>query len=249
MKNVRLFLIFSLFSLNFFSQTSGTITYKYTIKKDLFSKEKIKKDDKKQNGNLSLINNSLRKYADKFEFKLKFNKAESRFDFIEGMNIDAKDMEYQMASVLLSTSNVFYQNSKENIWLTHKTSYGKEFLVLDSISNIHWSLKNEKKKIGKYICYKATTIDIVKNTKGIFKTEIVAWYTPQLPFNFGPKGYGGLPGLIIALEEKNRILQATKIKLSTKNKIKIKKPTKGKLLHIAEFKMMEEEMMNKSKRN
>ena len=247
MKNIQLFLFFFLINTVLFSQTSATITYKYTIKKDLFSKEKVKKDDKKQNGSLSLINKSLRKYADKFEFKLKFNKAESRYTFIEGMNIDAKDIEYQMASVLLGTINVFYQNSKENIWLTQKTSYGKDILVLDSISNIHWSLKNEKKKIGKYICYKATTIDIVKNTKGIFKTEIVAWYTPEIPFNFGPKGYGGLPGLIIELEEKNRILQATKIKLNTKKTIKIKKPTKGKLLHIAEFKMMEEEMMNKRK--
>lgn len=108
---------------------------------------------------------------------------------------------------------------------------------------------NEEKKIGKYTCYKATTINVVKNTQGTFETEVVAWYTPQLPFNFGPKNYGGLPGLIIELEEKNQILYAAKIVVQNKKAISIKKPTKGKKLHIDEFRMMEEEIINKSKKN
>lgn len=248
MKHTQLLIVFLLISLNLFSQTSGTVYYKYTIKKDLFSKEKIKKDDKNRNGSLSLINKSLRENADKIEFKLQFNKTESLYTFIENMDIDSNNMSYKIAKTLSGGNSVFYQNSKEKIQLTQKISYGKEFLILDSINSVKWSLINERKKIGNYICYKATTINVVKNSKGTFKTKIIAWYTPQLPFNFGPQGYAGLPGLILEFEEKNRILQAIKIKLNNKKTILIKRPKKGKFLHATEYKMMEEEIINNSKR-
>ena len=34
----------------------------------------------------------------------------------------------------------------------------------------------------------------------VFKHNFTAWYTPQLPYKFGPAGYGSLPGLIIELQ-------------------------------------------------
>ena len=30
---------------------------------------------------------------------------------------------------------------------------------------------------------------------------ITAWYAPQLKYSYGPKGFGGLPGLILELEQ------------------------------------------------
>jgi GLPGLI family protein len=34
----------------------------------------------------------------------------------------------------------------------------------------------------------------------VFKYDFTAWYSPQLPYKFGPAGYGNLPGLIIELQ-------------------------------------------------
>ena len=96
-------------------------------------------------------------------------------------------------------------------------------------------MENETKQIGAYLCYKATSEQVVVNSKGTFKHPIVAWYCPNIPFNFGPKGYSGLPGLILELQIRNITWGVTKIELSKENKI-IEKPKKGKLITEEEFK-------------
>ncbi|PQJ80605.1 GLPGLI family protein [Polaribacter porphyrae] len=77
-------------------------------------------------------------------------------------------------------------------------SFGR-FLVSRSYQK--WELHKETKQIGEYLCFKATTFHTTTNPKGkIFKWNFTAWYTPQLPYKFGPIGYGNLPGLIIELQ-------------------------------------------------
>lgn len=115
MKKTNILLVFLLIGSTLFSQTGGTVTYKYRVNKDIFSKEKIKKDDKDRNGSLSFINQSLRDNADKLEFKLQFNKTEALYNFIEGMDVDTKNASYKTAVILLGSDKIFYQNSKENI--------------------------------------------------------------------------------------------------------------------------------------
>jgi GLPGLI family protein len=64
-----------------------------------------------------------------------------------------------------------------------------------------WKLHNETKTIGDYTCFKATSFTTVTNPEGkVFKFDFTAWYTPELPYKFGPVGYGNLPGLIIELQ-------------------------------------------------
>lgn len=50
-------------------------------------------------------------------------------------------------------------------------------------------ITQESKKIGDFICYKAIT-----------KNKRVVWFTPEIPLQFGPKQYRGLPGLILEVE-------------------------------------------------
>ena len=66
---------------------------------------------------------------------------------------------------------------------------------------------------------------------------VAIWYCPSIPFNFGPKGYTGLPGLILELQVRNITWGATKIELSNENK-NIEKPTKGKLITEEEYKKL-----------
>ena len=35
------------------------------------------------------------------------------------------------------------------------------------------------------------------------KVNVVAWFTPEIPIATGPSWYGGLPGLILEIVEKN----------------------------------------------
>ena len=92
-----------------------------------------------------------------------------------------------------------------------------------------WILTKENKKIQKYLCYKATASLVIKNQAGTFKRPIIVWYCPEIPVSFGPKGYTGLPGLIMEFQDKNIIIGATKIELKTKF-IKIEQPKNAKVI-------------------
>jgi GLPGLI family protein len=93
-----------------------------------------------------------------------------------------------------------------------------------------WRITQETQKIGGYLCYKAIDVDSENNKK-----KPVVWFTPQIPVNAGPRNNFGLPGLILKIEEFRMTYTAVKIELNPKEKIKIKKPTKGKRLSHEEF--------------
>ena len=46
------------------------------------------------------------------------------------------------------------------------------------------------------------------------KYEVTAWFCPQIPFAFGPNGFGALPGLILELQTKDAVFGTKKIILS-----------------------------------
>ena len=81
---------------------------------------------------------------------------------------------------------------QNNLHFTHqikKTNY----LVFDTPPIIKWNLKyKETKKIGKYSCKKATAV-----FRG---TDIVAYYTTEIPVSVGPFKFNGLPGLILEVK-------------------------------------------------
>ena len=78
---------------------------------------------------------------------------------------------------------------QNNLFFTYqmkKTNY----LVSDTPPTIKWNLKHkETKKIGKYLCKKATAV-----FRG---TDVEAYYTTEIPISAGPFKFKGLPGLIL----------------------------------------------------
>jgi len=101
--------------------------------------------------------------------------------------------------------------------------------VLVNMDDIDWKLTQETKKIGKYLCYKATAIIDSEQMYGMnFSSPVVAWYTPQIPVHFGIQTFVGLPGLtlelIADLEDGKIYYYATKIELNLKEEIEIIKP-------------------------
>ena len=131
---------------------------------------------------------------------------------------------------------------------------GKFFLVTEDLENTKWKMTGESKKIGQYTCFKATYEKQVKekvfsfgsweNNKsaGRLKTvEVVAWFTPEIPVSSGPSWYQGLPGLILEVNDDKTTILCTKIVINPKEKAKIKRPRKGKVISNQDFVILQDE--------
>lgn len=130
------------------------------------------------------------------DYSLVFNDTTSVF------YIEKKLFSDNRAASFVASKSGYYGRIKQqtNNYITEELeeAFGK-FLVSRSYQK--WELFDETKTIGDYLCFKATTFYTVTNPKGkVFKHSFTAWYTPQLPYKFGPAGYGNLPGLIIELQ-------------------------------------------------
>lgn len=102
----------------------------------------------------------------------------------------------------------------------HKFDYkGRKFLIEEGLEPQEWELTNKVKKIDQYICYKA----ILKNSD----KKVEAWYTEKIKAPYGPKGYYGLPGLILELKEDKRKVSFDKVSLFPSEPIIINPPTEG----------------------
>ena len=218
-----LFLFFTIISLNCLAQfKNGIVKYNLILAFDEgFSKSPVLKDNY----------NKAIEGAKKLTFTLSFNENGSLFklddiikDGLSGVN---------MALAYSEGEDIIY-NSKNNFeTVTQSNTFMGDFLITES-KKTDWNLTQESKNIDDYLCYKATSILVVDNDVKIFKFPIVAWYCPQIAVNFGPKGYNGLPGLILELQERN-IIYGLKSIVFGKNNLKIEKPSKGKAVTTEEL--------------
>ncbi len=97
----------------------------------------------------------------------------------------------------------------------------REFLVESPLENRAWKLDASRKKIGEYVCMKATM-----NMEG---DTVTAWFAPELPVPTGPAEYYGLPGIVLAVERLGEtVLLATSIDLTPPSGRALVKPDAGK---------------------
>lgn len=120
--------------------------------------------------------------------------------------------------------------------------FGKNFLVEDSLRTYNWKLEKDIKRIGKYTCFKATTL--VEKSKNSFSKDmdslnthslVTVWYTPEIPVSLGPGKYWGLPGLILSVQSETNQVVCTEIVLNVIEKVEIKAPKSGKKISEEEF--------------
>jgi len=234
--NKLIFLYFLLSNIFIFSQyDSGKVTYQYQFEGIPFEK-KVQNEIAQE-----AINNlykSLLSYSGKINYELTFNNNLSEFKVVETLNSD-NDKNINNVKNLTGAGEVVYINTKEKFKLKLLDFFGDKVMVKDSLDD-NWNLTQESKKIGNYICYKAW----MKNERNVL---IEAWYTPQIPLNIGPRGYGNLPGLIIELKQATLLYVAKEIVLNPKKKSVIKIPN-HKIISEKEFnKMLTEFDRNKRK--
>ena len=123
----------------------------------------------------------------------------------EGLNSMQK-----FASSYGGTRGVFYTNLNDSLYLNLREFSGTQFKV--KIKQKKWKIDaKEHKYIGDYKCIKATMVDTIANPKGVFTSDVIAWFSPELPGYYGPAGYFGLPGLILELQNGKISLEAKEI--------------------------------------
>ncbi|WP_299034533.1 GLPGLI family protein [uncultured Tenacibaculum sp.] len=193
MKNILTILFFV--SLTFsYSQNSKSIIISYD--------EYHKVEDKKDNlfTKATLLHN-IKEYAYVVDPK-KIGKEEVNEGATEVVRL--KEVPYQ----------VYFKDLKKNTAIRQIGEKNSISLISD-INQIIWDMKNESVFIEGLNCKKA----IAKSDKGI----ITAWYTEELGVSGGPREYGGLPGLILYLENDYFIYKVTKIEKSKSKSILPKK--------------------------
>ncbi len=134
--------------------------------------------------------------------------------------------------------NKFYRDIAEGTTLESREFFGRFFLLTDKDKNPAWKLTGEQKKMLGFVCQKATLE--VDST-----TSLAVWFTPQIPVSTGPSIYAGLPGLILDFDMNNgqRTMVATQVEFKKLPKDTLVKPSKGKEMTMAEFKVIEAEKM------
>ncbi|MDD3741536.1 MAG: GLPGLI family protein, partial [Bacteroidales bacterium] len=86
-----------------------------------------------------------------------------------------------------------------------------------------WKILNDLKEVAGHICMNASFYDEIKMNK------VIAWFALDLPWNFGPERYGGLPGVILEIDVNNgaQVITADKIEFFENDTV-INKPTHKK---------------------
>jgi len=224
--NNKIRLVLVVFIISFTSVNGQKMTSKVIYKK----KSNTKIDTKKQNTSDGIFAKHISSKMNNLKYTLKFNSNESIFSETSKMTLDEDNnsLAIKLSKLLGGGSGVYYTSRKLNKTYHQKEFQSEVFLIEQDIIS-DWKLTQEKKIIGKFICFKATKNDTYVGSSGnLIKKKITAWYTPEITYSYGPLKYNGLPGLILEIENDKAIFYVTKIDLYKKDMVEIiKKPKKG----------------------
>lgn len=170
-------------------------------------------------------------------YQLKFQAAYAHFKevaYYQGDTTKVGKDKVKSSVTRLITSKGTYTDQAQNLQFDEMDFVGTKFLIKEPISTIRWEISKKKKKILGYKCTAATVVGDTVDGKPLITT---AWFTPDIPVKFGPKYYGGLPGLILEIDIDNGaiVTSATKITLGKLPANSIVEPKDGIPQTRAEF--------------
>jgi len=158
--------------------------------------------------------------------------------------------------------DIIYCNYDNSIRTEQRELMGKKFLVSDSIRKLNWKLGDDTKTIAGYNCRKATAQRFGKRMtmnmdNGVMEkkeindtTNIVAWFTTDIPVSAGPEVPGQLPGLILALDMNDGRMTYVATSVTPKVDLaSIKEPTKGKKVTQTDITAERNKMMDEMQKN
>ena len=211
-----------------FSQKSFEATYKVEFNFE---------DKEEQNAIVKRYKNIAIRNSKKIEFTLKGNDKISEFSIKKNMVNEDKNVKITLALAGYINDGLYQdienglliRNNPESSRLTARN----EFLIKSPLFD-DWKLIEESRTISENKCFKAK--GKIDNNNEVKKYQnITAWYCPGINFNYGPLGFGNLPGLIVHLkiDETNYILK--NLRFSDNKKVDFELPDKGKEITEEQF--------------
>ncbi len=94
---------------------------------------------------------------------------------------------------LRSSINYSVEKDKANQKIYYKDRIGRDIYSYEEDRPMTWKISSETRKIGEYKVQKAET--------DFGGRKWTAWFTTDLPYQDGPYKFGGLPGLIVKVED------------------------------------------------
>ena len=144
------------------------------------------------------------------QFSLIFSNDKAVFQLTDKLHVD--DMKALMVSGFLVSfrlSGTIYSDvNAHKIYQLQEAGSATHLLELP-LKGINWKITSESKTYGKYRLYKATAIYKNKSTYAL-----TAWFCKEVPTNFGPGLYAGLPGLIMDLTVDQQEISGLKFTLN-----------------------------------
>jgi GLPGLI family protein len=142
-----------------------------------------------------------------------------------GPKVFKKDKTYESSSRSGNNISITY-NYYEIIFLNKKRmeivssikSGGETFLIKENLEPIDWQIMQETKKIDSYNVKRAEAV--------VGGSNIIVWFTDEIPISAGPSYFTGLPGLILQAQFGKRLITAKKIEPLTGN-LTLAPPTEG----------------------
>lgn len=164
--------------------------------------------------------------------KLTFNGIESLYEVEKSLQVKEKG---KMNLTLVGAGGekkYYYNNLVKEILIEDCELLGDCFQIVNNPLN--WNITQKNVIIGGKNCFVAESIELIEGRE----IKVTAWFTPDIPVNFGPMNYNGLPGLIMKVIVGKFTFEAKNIKISKEKNKKIKRNLKGKKITKFEFNEM-----------
>jgi GLPGLI family protein len=222
------YILFFLLAIECFSQDGIEVIYKYESN---FQKELT--DDF-----MGKMQHKTKSFLPKIDFLLRATSKESIYKADVEMVSDGMQQKLYRLMIRSAKSNgLIYNNRSSNTSLHETNAFGRLYRIKSDFDGLDWKLEKATKHILGFTCKKATLeFYVSEEQRTNQKREIVAWFTSELPYPYGPSVYRGLPGLILELEVNwNFGYTLTAVEINKNDFIDIEEPKNGKIISESEY--------------
>ncbi|MBV7270098.1 GLPGLI family protein [Winogradskyella luteola] len=224
MKNIVTFFIITL-SLLLNAQKKGKVVYKVSLDKSTIEKPyENPENTEAKNEALEMLHESQ-----PVEAYLVFNDSVSLYYVEEKVEIPRWDNDNGVVNItpsginmswyMAGSANLYYSDWTRNYNISTSEVVGTRKRIKKE--PILWDITEETKTINGYLCYKAILTA---------KENRIAWFTKEIPLPHGPRGFNGLPGLVLEFQNNKYTYLAKSIELDHYEAEEIEEPLEGDII-------------------
>ncbi|MEM9678681.1 MAG: GLPGLI family protein [Bacteroidota bacterium] len=235
----RFLIIAWLCMLNLSSQTKGKITYRVSIDKSSIEKPyENPENTEAKNAALEMIHESVPVEAylvfrDSVSLYYVEDKTEiPKWENINGA-ISITPVPLNMTWSMAGRDATFYTDWTRDYDIRTSNTMNKSRRIVKT--PLSWEITEDTKMIQGYLCYKAILAT---------KENRVAWFTKAIPLPHGPRGFNGLPGMVLEVQDNKISFTVTTIEMDHPEVDDIVEPKEGELISEEEFREWSKTIMS-----